>query len=170
MKHPCSSVSKLLEKYLDQEVTDQEKALVETHLFDCSSCRDAMKSMEELSTVMKVPLYEIAREEDFDRVWQKVKREIRSEEKHSWWEGFRSWFGFATLHQKRVWIPAVAAALVLILVTVPLLLKKSPSLPVEFGVEYVESKTNNVMVYEVEESKVTVIWLFEGPEAEPTTS
>ncbi len=170
MKHPCSSVSKLLEKYLDQEVTDQEKALVEAHLFDCSSCRDAMKSMEELSTVMKVPLDEIAREEDFDRVWLKVKREIRSEEKHSWWEVFRSWFGLPTLHQKSVWIPAVAAALVLILVTVPLLLKKSPSLTVEFGVEYVESKTNNVMVYEVEKSKVTVIWLFEGPEAEPTTS
>jgi hypothetical protein len=53
---------------------------------------------------------------------------------------------------------------------VPLLLKKSPSLPVEFGVEYVESKTNNVMVYEVEKSKVTVIWLFEGPETESTTS
>jgi len=170
MNHPCSSVSKLLEKHLDQEVTDQEKALVEAHLLDCSSCRDAMKPMEKLSNVMKVPLDEIAREEDFDRVWLKVRREIRSEEKHSWREVLQSWFELPTLLQKRVWIPAVAAALVLILVTVPLLLKKSPSLPVEFGVEYVESKTNNVMVYEVEKSKVTVIWLFEGPEAEPTTS
>jgi hypothetical protein len=34
MKHPCSSVSELVEKCLDQEVTDQEKALVEAHLFD----------------------------------------------------------------------------------------------------------------------------------------
>src|SRR4030042_3382588 len=164
MKHPCSSVSKLLEKYLDQEVIDQEKALVEAHLLDCSSCRDALKSMEELSNVIKVPWDEIAREEDFDRVWLKVKREIRSEEKYSWREVFRSWFGLPMLHQKRVWIPAVAAALVLIFITVPLLLKKSPSLPVKFGVEYVESTTNNVMVYEVEQSKVTVIWLFEGPE------
>ncbi len=170
MKDPCSSLSELLEKYFDQEVTDQEKALVEAHLLDCSSCRDAMKSMEELSNVMKVSLDEIAREEDFDQVWLKVKRDIRSEEKHSWREVFRSWFWLPTLHQKRVWIPAVAAALVLILVTVPLLLKKSPSLPVEFGVEYVESKTNNVMVYEVEKSKVTVIWLFEVPETESTTS
>jgi anti-sigma factor RsiW len=170
MNHPCSSVSKWLEKYLDQEVTDQEKALVEDHLLDCSSCRDALKSMEELSNVMKVPLEKIARKEDFDRVWLKVRRDIRSEEKHSWQEVFRSWLGLPMFHQKRVWIPAVAAALVLILVTVPLLLKKSPSLPVKFGVEYVESKTNNVMVYEVEKSKVTVIWLFEGPETESTTS
>jgi predicted anti-sigma-YlaC factor YlaD len=170
MKHPCSSVSKLLEKYLDQEVTDQEKALVEAHLFDCSSCRGALKSMEELSHVMKVPLDEIAREEEFDRVWLKVRREIRSERKHSWREVFRSWLWLPTLHQKRIWIPAVAVALVLIFVTVPLLLKKSTSLPVTFGVEYVESTTNNVMIYEVEKSAVTVIWLFEGSEAEPTTS
>jgi anti-sigma factor RsiW len=170
MKHPCSSVSKLLERYLDQEVTDQERALVETHLLDCSSCRDALKSMEEFSRIMKVPLAEMAREEDVDRVWQKVKREIRSEEKHSWREVFQSWFWLSTLHQKRVWIPAVAVALVLILVTAPLLLKKNASIPLTFGVEYVESKTNNVMVYEVEKSDVTVIWLFEGSETEPTTS
>ena len=170
MKHPCSSLSELLEKYFDQEVTDQEKTLVEAHLLDCSSCQDALRSMEELTNVMKVPVEEVARKEDFDRVWLKVRREIRSEEKHSWREVFQSWFGLPTLLQKRVWIPAVAAALVLIFITAPLLLKKSPSLPVEFGVEYVESKTNNVMVYEVEKSKVTVIWLFEGPETEPTTS
>jgi hypothetical protein len=169
MKHLCSSVSELLEKYVDQEVTDQEKTLVEAHLLDCSSCRDDLKSMEEISNVMKVPLEVMARQEDFDRVWLKIKREIRSEEKRSWWEVFRSWLGLPVLHQKRVWIPAVAAILVLIFVTVPLLLKKNPSLPVDFGVEYVESKTNNVMVYEVEPT-VTVIWLFEGDEEEATPS
>jgi hypothetical protein len=169
MKHLCSSVSELLEKYVDQEVTDQEKTLVEAHLLDCSSCRDDLKSMEEISNVMKVPLEVMARQEDFDRAWLKIKREIRSEEKRSWWEVFRSWLGLPVLHQKRVWIPAVAAILVLIFVTVPLLLKKNPSLPVDFGVEYVESKTNNVMVYEVEPT-VTVIWLFEGDEEEATPS
>jgi anti-sigma factor RsiW len=169
MKHLCSSVSELLEKYVDQEVTDQEKTLVEAHLLDCSSCRDDLKSMEEISNVMKVPLEVMARQEDFDRAWLKIKREIRSEEKRSWWEVFRSWLGLPVLHQKRVWIPAVAAILVLIFVTVPLLLKKNPSLPVDFGVEYVESKTNNVMVYEVGPA-VTVIWLFEGDEEEATPS
>jgi hypothetical protein len=169
MKHLCSSVSELLEKYVDQEVTDQEKTLVEAHLLDCSSCRDDLKSMEEISNVMKVPLEVMARQEDFDRVWLKIKREIRSEEKRSWWEVFRSWLGLPVLHQKRVWIPAVAAILVLIFVTVPLLLKKNPSLPVDFGVEYVESKTNNVMVYEVGPT-ATVIWLFEGDEEEATPS
>ena len=169
MKHLCNSVSELLEKYVDREVTEQERALVETHLLDCSSCRDDLKSLEELSNVMKVSLGEMARGEEFDRVWLKVRRELRSEEKTAWWERVRSWFALPVLHQKRVWVPAVAAMLVLIFVTVPLLLKKSPSLPEDFGVEYVESKTNNVMVYEVGPA-VTGIWLFEGDEEEATPS
>jgi hypothetical protein len=37
-------------------------------------------------------------------------------------------------------------------------------------VEYVESETYNVMVYELETPQVTVIWLFEGPEEESSTS
>ena len=169
MKHLCNSVSELLGKYLDQEVTEQEKALVEAHLVDCSSCRDELKSIVELSSVMKVPVEEMAREEDFDRTWLKIRRELRSEERRSWWETFRSGFGFSVLHQKKVWIPAAAAILVLIFVTIPLLMKKSPSLPVGFGVEYVESKTNNVIVYEVEPA-VTVIWILEGTEEEETAS
>jgi anti-sigma factor RsiW len=169
MKHLCNSVSDLLEKYVDQEVTEQEKNLVETHLLDCSSCRDDVKAFEELGNVMKVSLGEMARKEDFDQVWLKVRRGLRSEERRSWWEILRSWLELPVLHQKRVWIPAVAAILVLIFVTAPLLMKKSPSLPVDFSVEYVESKTNNVMVYEVEPT-VTVIWLFEGTEEEATPS
>jgi anti-sigma factor RsiW len=169
MKRLCNSVSELLEKYVDQEVTEQEKTLLETHLLDCSSCRDDLKSLKELSNVMKISLGEMAREEDFDRVWAKIKRGVRSEERRPWWEIFRFWLGLPVLLQKRVWIPAVAAILVLIFVTVPLLMKKSPSLPVDFGVEYVESKTNNVMVYEVGPT-ATVIWLFEGDEEEATPS
>lgn len=170
MKDPCSSVSELLEKYFDQEATDQEKTLVEGHLTDCLSCRDALRSMEGLRNLMQVPVEEYAREEDFDRVWLKVQRKIQLEERPSWRELIRSWFGLPTLLQKRVWIPAVATIIVLIFITVPLIFKNNPSLPGQFGVEYVESKTNNVMVYEIEKANVTVIWLLEASEAESTTS
>jgi len=170
MKNSCSSVSPLLERYLDREVTDRERTLVETHLLDCSHCRDALGSMERLGSLLKVPQEAYPQNEDFDRVWLKVQRRTRFEEKPHWWESFRAWFAFPVLLQKRVWIPAVATVLILIFITVPLLFKKSPSLPGQFGVEYVESMTNNVMVYELEKERVTVIWLLEGTEGEPTTS
>jgi anti-sigma factor RsiW len=170
MNDPCSSVSQLLERYFDRESTDQEKTRVETHLLDCPSCRQALKSMEELSHLMKVPVEEYAGKKDLERVWLRVKRETQFEVKPSWGQVFRSWFGLPALLRKRVLIPAVAAIMLLVFITAYPLFEKSPSLPGQFGVEYVDSETNNVMVYEIEKANMTVIWLFEGPDEEPAPS
>jgi outer membrane protein assembly factor BamB len=67
-------------------------------------------------------------------------------------------------------IPAVVAIAILIFVAAPLLFKKSTSYPGPSVVEYVESQAYNVMVYELENSEGTVIWLFESPEKEISTS
>jgi anti-sigma factor RsiW len=170
MTNSCSSISTVLEKYFDQEVTDEEKFLVEGHLQDCPVCRDVLKSMEELRTLIKVPVEEAVRTEDFPWVWQKIERGIRIQEKRTWWQSLLSWRGITPLLRRKVWIPAVATALVLLFVTTQIIFKKIPSYPDVSVVEYVESQSDNVMVYQLEDPKVTVIWLFEGPEEEGTTT
>jgi anti-sigma-K factor RskA len=160
----------LLEKYFDQEVADKERLLVEDHLQDCLACRDALKSMEELRTFIKVPVEEAVREEDFPWVWQKIEREIRSQEKLTWWQSLWSWLNISPLFRRKAWIPAVATAVVLLFVAGQIIFKKTPSYPEVSVVEYVESQTDTVMVYDLEKPKVTVIWLFEGPEEERTTT
>jgi len=170
MKNSCSSVSTVLEKYFDLEVTDEERFLVEGHLQDCPACRDALKSMEELRTLMKVPVEEAVRKEDFPWVWQKIEREIRLQKQRTWWESLRSWLDITPLFRRKVWIPAVATAAVLLFFSTQIIFKKTLSYPDVTVVEYVESQTDNVMVYQLEDPKVTVIWLFEGPEEEPTTT
>ena len=170
MKDSCFSASKLLEKYFDQEVTDEEKSLVEAHLLGCPACQDELKLMEGLRDMMRTPVEEAVQKEDFPWVWQKIGRGIQLEERPNWWKSLRSWLGMTPLHKRRVWIPAVAAMAILILIVTPLLFKKTSSYPGPFVVEYVESQTNNVMVYESEKEKVTVIWLFEGSEMESPTS
>jgi len=169
MTNSCSSVSTVLEKYFDQEVTDEERFLVEGHLQDCQACRDVLKSMEELRTLVRVPVEEAVRNEDFPWVWQKIEREIRLQEKRTWWQSLRSWLDITPLFKKKVWIPALATVVVLLFMTTQIILKKTPSYPDASVVEYVESQNDNVMVYQLEEPKVTVIWLFEGPEEERTT-
>ena len=170
MKNSCSSVSTVLEKYFDQEVTDEEKLLMEGHLQECPGCRDALKSMEEFRTLIKAPVEEATRKEDFPWVWQKIERGIRQQEKLTWWQSFRSWLDVTPLFKKRVWIPAVATVVVLLLVTTQIIFKETSSYPDGSVVEYVESQSDNVMVYQLEEPKVTVIWLFEGPEEDRTTT
>jgi anti-sigma-K factor RskA len=171
MKDSCSSVSRLLEKYFDQEVTDNERLLVEGHLQDCLDCRNALRSMEELRTLMKFPVEEAVQKEGFPWVWQKIEREIRGiQEKQTWRQSFRSWLDVSPLFKRRIWIPAVATLAVLLLITAQIIFRKTPSYPGASVVEYLDSPTYNVMVYQSEEPKVTVIWLLEGPEKGQTTT
>lgn len=171
MKDSCSSVSKLLEKYFDREVTDNETLLVEGHLRNCLACQDALRSMEELRTLIKVPVEEAVQKEDFPWVWQKIEREIRStQEKLTWWQSLRSKLDVSPLFKRKVWIPAVATVAVLLFLTAQIIFEKTPSYSDASVVDYVESQTDNVMVYQLEKPKVTVIWLFEGPEKVQTPS
>lgn len=169
MKDSCSAVSKLLEKYSDQEVTDEERTLVEAHLVDCHACQDVLKSMEKLGDLVKAQVEEAVEKEDFPWVWQKIERGIRLEKKPTFWETLRSWLQIALPFRRRVWVPALAGVAIVLLVTIPLLFKKTPSYPTPSVVEYVESQTHNVMIYESENSKVTVIWLFEESEKETSS-
>ncbi len=170
MKDSCSSISKLLEKYFDQEVTDKERLLIEGHLQDCAACQNALKSMEKLRALIKVPVEEALQKEDFPWVWQKIEREIRFQEKRTWRQSIRSWLDISPLFQRKVWIPAVATAAVFLFIAAQIIFKKPPSYPEASVVKYIESETNNVMVYDLEKTKVTVIWLFEGPEKEDTST
>jgi anti-sigma factor RsiW len=170
MKKECSSVSKLLEKYFDQEVTHAERSLVEGHLPDCPSCRDVLLSMERLRNFIRTPVEEAVGKEDLPWVWQKIERKIQLEEKLPWWEPVREWLDITRVLKKKVLIPVAVAAVILMFVMAPLLFKKTASYPDPSVVEYVESETYNVMIYELGTPQMTVIWLFEGPEEESPTS
>ena len=170
MKRECSSISKLLEKYFDQEVTPEERSLVEGHLPDCSACRMALDSMQNLRILIKNPVEEAVGKESFPWVWEKIEKGIQVKERPGLWDFLKSWLDVPPLLKSKILIPAVAAAVILILITAPLLYKKISSYPVPSVVEYVESETYNVMVYELETPQVTVIWLFEDPEEESSTS
>ena len=170
MKSECSSVSKLLDKYFDQEVTPEERSLVEGHLPDCSACRMALDSMQNLRILIKNPVEEAVGKENFPWVWEKIEKGIQRKERLGLWDFLKSRLDVTPLLKRKILIPAVAAAVILILITAPLLYKKISSYPVQSVVEYVESETYNVMVYELEDEKVTVIWLFNGPQEESSPS
>jgi len=169
MKDSCSSISKLLEKYFDRETTTDEGNLVQEHLRQCAACQAQLKSMEELRATLRSPVDEAVKEETFAWMWQKIEREIQTRGKPSWQESIRTWLGLSFPFRRRVWIPAVAAALLIVAIGSPLLFKETPSQTELSIVEYVQSDTHNVMVFESERENVAIIWLFEGTEGESST-
>lgn len=170
MKDSCSSISKLLEKYFDRQATDEERSLVQRHLHICTTCSETLMALEGLREVIKNPVDEALKQETFPWVWEKIERGIRLQKEPSWWESFRFRLDLSPFLRKKVWIPAVVTAVVLALVISPFLFKKTPSYLEQSVVVYVESGVYNVMVYESEKEKVTVIWLFEGPQNESPAS
>jgi anti-sigma-K factor RskA len=172
MNDSCSQTVKRLEKYFDGEMTEDERNLVEDHLLECQACRVELNSLKELHTLIATPVNEAARREDFPWVWQKIEKCIRTQEKPSRLESLRQWLDLSPFLRRRVWVPALAVALLVMVVTSPFVLKKTSSPSATSIVVYVESQTNNVMVYESEtdQEDVAVIWLFEGPDEESSTS
>ncbi len=169
MNDSCLSVSKLLEKYFDLEVVGEERLLVEGHLRNCLACRNALRSMEELRTLIRVPVEEAVRKENFPWMWQKIEREIRKErEKLTRWQFLRSRLDVSLLFKRKVWVPAAATLVVVLFITAQVIFKETPSSPSASVVEYLDSPAYNVLVYQAE-PKVTVIWLFEGPQKDQTT-
>jgi anti-sigma-K factor RskA len=125
--------------------------------------------MEELRATLRSPVDEAVKEETFAWMWQKIEREIQTRGKPSWQESIRTWLGLSFPFRRRVWIPAVAAALLIVAIGSPLLFKETPSQTELSIVEYVQSDTHNVMVFESERENVAIIWLFEGTEGESST-
>ena len=169
MKDSCSSISKLLEKYFDRETTADEGILVQDHVRQCAACRAQLKSMEELRAALRSPVDKAVKEETFAWVWQKIEREIQTRKKPAWRESIQAWLGLSFPFRRRVWIPAVAAALFIVAIGSPLLFKETPSQTELSIVEYVQSDTNNVMVFESERENVAIIWLFEATEGDSST-
>jgi anti-sigma factor RsiW len=168
MKNSCSRPLKLFGKYLDGEAADHERELVENHLRECPACQAELNSMKELHTLIATPVEEAARQEDFPWVWQKIERRIQAQEKPFRLQSLREWLSVSPFLRRRVWVPALAVAL-LVVAVVPFLMKVTPSPSAASVVVYVESQTNNFMVYEPESEQETmaIIWVFEEPEEEP---
>jgi len=170
MKDNCSQISRLLDKYYDREATAKERALVEKHLPACPACSRVLRSMGNLRDMIKTPVEEAVQKEDFQWVWRKIERGLKSDRKPAWWEALFPGIDLLSFFRRRVWIPAAVAAVILILVATPFFFKKTSFPPASSVVEYVESQDYNVMVYQLDKEKVTVIWLLEGGGEEESTS
>ena len=170
MKPDCAFPAELLGRYFDRETTEDERVRVEEHLPGCPVCGEILREMDSLQGLLKSSLEkETATAEETGQMWARIEAGIRRKERSLSWRPDWSWLRWRPLTLRNAWIPGLAAAALALIVLVPFLFQ-SPSTPSGSVVEYVESQTHNVMVYEFEKTKVTVIWLLDGSEQEKPAS
>jgi len=123
MKDSCSSISKLLERYFDQESRIGKESLWKA-TFTVVRPAGCAKVPGGTEHIYKSSVEAAIQKEDFPWVWQKIEREIRLQKKLTWWQSLRSWIDISPLFRRKVWIPAVATVVVLLLITAQIILKK----------------------------------------------
>jgi len=153
----CSRVASLLEKYVDEALSQDEMASVKGHLKGCRRCH---KELEELFAIRK-HLREAVEAGVADvplaRIWEGVSERLETPTvmERIWWWGKALVFPVRPL-KALAW---GAALVVLFLVILPLV--TAPPTP-RVVVESVESE-HPVMIFQGE-GETAIVWLFEKEE------
>ena len=113
--HNCSEIKELLSSFIDKEVSQEEERLINEHLETCSDCAKELSELMELKYLMeKIGKEELEAPEGFaESVMNKIENEKIQQEKEGRLYGlFDSFF-------KKPWIPAVIAAMLLVVIYIP---------------------------------------------------
>lgn len=74
----CNKISELLSAYIDGEVTEKEKSLVENHISECTSCKQKLDMMQKTKDILKatppIPVPETLLK-DFEEYREKSEKE-----------------------------------------------------------------------------------------------
>jgi hypothetical protein len=163
----CEQIKESLGAWLDGELSRGDAESVRIHLGGCQACGEERRQLEKLNAAMKavlVPASELA----FEPFWRGVRSRIEDRQpRHlEWAERLRSWFAAPSLG----W--AVPAVIVLLLAA----LSYDKFFPEwkdgvmprnSFAtVESIDGYGRSVALLREDETKTTVIWLYQNQEGD----
>jgi len=110
----CLKAKQLIQEYLDQHISEEEKKDLEQHIQTCSSCREELKKWEHFFSDVKL----LAEKESVPSgMTQSIMNQIQSKEitiEPSWWDRLKHLWSIPRFSLK--WIGAAAVAVVVLTV------------------------------------------------------
>ena len=101
----------LLQRFHDGEISDASSRSVQQHLDECRDCRQRHQSLVKLHNLIAMNAEQIARDVDFDRLFNRVKADIARQRQAGLWEKVQIWWeNELQLWRPQVWAPAAAVA------------------------------------------------------------
>lgn len=168
MTHRCEDVRDRLGAWLDGELNRSEVEEVRVHLDSCPACREERRQLEKLQTSLKAFLVGAATDVSFERFWSGVEQRIKRQ--RSWYDDFLGWVRDLATPPRLAW--AVPAVIVLLLAGVFSVESFWPGMRLAgrrnnfASVESIDAFGRNVAVLRENETKTTIIWLYQNQEGE----
>ncbi|MGH7855290.1 MAG: zf-HC2 domain-containing protein [Candidatus Binatia bacterium] len=160
----CERIEESMGRWLDGELSAAESEVVRAHVSGCANCGAARQRFEKIERVMGSVLVAAAPRIEFTPFWRELERRI--DEKRPWRKGARE-----RIHG---WFAAPRAAWAIPALIVVLLAVLSYDSYFPFGrsrnnlatVESIDAHGRSVALLREDESKTTVIWLYQNQEGD----
>ena len=158
----CDDIREVLGTWLDGELSQAEADLVRSHVESCSACAEERRQLDQLNGSIKKVLtaqQPIA----FEPFWRGVERRIV--EKNSWHGQWIERLRGALARPNLAWgIPAVIG-LALVLYSLGFWKEETPRNNFA-AVESIDAYGRNVALLRENETRTTVIWLYQNQEGD----
>jgi len=167
----CDDIREVLGAWLDGELKTSEAEAVRSHVAACSACAEEQRQLERLHAAMNSVLATDAGRVAFEPFWRGVRDRI--DRNRRWHSGVMEWLRAALEAPRLVW--AVPAIIVVFIIGFSLNSIRS-SLPwvgqrnSYAAVESIDAHGRNIALLREDDTKTTVIWLYQNPEGENDTA
>jgi len=159
----CDAIQESIGRWLDGELGTTDSEAVRSHVEGCPDCRAARQRLEKIQITLDGLFRFEASNLQFAPFWRQVRRRI--DEKRPWHEELIEWVQSRLTAPRLAW--AVPATIILILGF--LSLAKWPvggQVSNYASVESIDTHGRNVALLREDDTKTTIIWLYQNPEGE----
>lgn len=163
----CSGIKESIGAWLDGELKQDAAEAVRAHIEGCSPCQEERRQLERLQIALKSTLDSEASRVAFEPLWEGVRQRIAH--KRRWRDALLEGARDICAGPRLAW---AVPALILVLLGVFSLDSFSPGWRL-FGtrnnfasVESIDAHGRNVALLREDETKTTVIWLYQNQEGE----
>ena len=165
----CENMRESMGRWLDGELSPSDSAAVQAHVATCAECAEARRQLESLQRALTGVLVADAAPIEFIPFWREVQHRINL--KRPWYEDISEWAREFFTAPRVAWGVPVAICLLLAVVSL------DSYFPwIRFGgrnnfasVESIDGHGRSVALLRENESKTTVIWLYQDEEGENET-
>jgi putative zinc finger protein len=165
----CESIQELIGRWLDGELDAAESESVRAHLASCEKCRKAQQQLESIQQTLKTILLAEAQQIEFLPFWRGVQFRLAQT---TWWhERALDWVRATFTLSRAAWLVPASIALILAILSLESYVPGWREGRNSFAsVESIDAYGRNVALLRENESKTTVIWLYEDQEGENETA